>query len=365
MTAAIAFGRAAPADEADIRRLLRENPLGGAWSVALEREPDGFGGPHLPGERQDFIIARDTATGAAVGLCERVVRPAWVGGEQVALPYLGALRVAASHRHRIAVLKGGFAALRDQCEQAGDYPAALTSITADNSPARRVLTAGLKGLPRYVPLGDFSSLAIRPRAASGDSAVAAVTAEELPQLAAFLRTELQRRDCAPVWTAQGLAALAGARFLALREGGRILASIALWDQRASRQAVLADCPRAVRSARPAINLLAPLLRLPRIPARGETIRQGFLSHLAVSEDDPAAMLRMVRAGLALAHRAGLDSAVIGVPADHPWRPAIRAALRTIEYRTSLFGVVWPDAPDAASAIAQIAPQRVFPEIGLL
>ena len=51
------------------------------------------------------VIVRHAATGAAVGLCERVVRPAYIGSEVEDLPYLGALRIVPSHRHRIAILK--------------------------------------------------------------------------------------------------------------------------------------------------------------------------------------------------------------------------------------------------------------------
>ena len=36
----VTFSVAGPADEPDVRRLLRENPLGGRFEISLEREPD-------------------------------------------------------------------------------------------------------------------------------------------------------------------------------------------------------------------------------------------------------------------------------------------------------------------------------------
>ena len=361
MSGAIAFERAGAAQEHEVRATLRDVPLGGEWQIALTREPDGLGGLDLPGERQDIILARDTARGAAVGLCERVVRPSYVGGEVVDLPYLGALRIVPSHRHRIAILKGGFAALREGCEQPGDYGAALTSITSDNTPARRLLTAGLKGLPRYTPLCDFATLALRPRAAAKDPAIG--PADDLESLAAFLAPIMAQRDCAPVWSAAGLRALtAQARLLVLRESGAITGCAALWDQRAIRQAVLVGAPRVLQTLRAPANLAFRLAGLPSLPRIGAAIDQAFLSICAVAGDCAARFLRLVRAGLAQAQALGLGAVMVGLPATHPWRDALRARYRVIEYRTSLFAVTWPGQP---ASVPRIDPARVFPEIGLL
>jgi hypothetical protein len=362
VSAGIVFERAGAAQEHEIRAILRDVPLGGAWSIALTREPDGLGGPHLPGERQDIILARDTATGAAVGLCERVVRRSWVGGKVVDLPYLGALRIVPSHRNRITILRGGFAMLRDDCTHASDFPVALTSITSDNGPARRLLTAGVRGLPHYTPLRDYSTFALRPRRAAADPAIREAVVDDWPELADFLARALAARDMAPVWSADALRSAEGLRPLVLREGGAITGCVALWDQRASRQAVLADCPRWLGVLRAPVNLAFAAARLPAIPARGERIEQAFLSLAATRDDCPARFIRLVRAGLGAAHTLGVRAAMIGVPSDHPWRAALRRGLRAIEYHTSLFAVVWPE--DAA-ALGTIDPGRVFPEIGLL
>ena len=162
MIVSVGFALAGPDDEAEIRRMLRENPLGGGWRISLEREPNAFGGPHLPGERQQFVLARDTASGEVIGLCERLVRPAFVGGQECLLPYIGALRIAGRHRHRIAILRGGFAMLRS-VEREDECSFALTSIAADNSVAQRLLTAGIAGLPTYCPAGEYVTLMMRAK----------------------------------------------------------------------------------------------------------------------------------------------------------------------------------------------------------
>ena len=362
MSQSIAFELAGPQHESEIRQLLREIPLGGSWSIALAREPDAFGGPHLPGERQDFILARDIASGEAVGLCERIVRPAYVAGELVDLPYLGALRVSPSHRHRLSILRGGFAALRGYSERPGDYPVALTSITSDNSPARRVLTAGLRGLPTYTHLADFATFALRPRRTQRDRAICEADPHDLEDIAGFLDEGMRQRDLAPRWDAAGLAGLSGARFLALREKGRIDGVISVWDQRASRQTILGGAPGLAQLLRMPANAMARLAGFPLIPRIGQQIDQVFLSHLVTRDGCPERAVRLIRAGRALASDIGARVAILGVPARHRWYGPICERFRAIEYRTSLFGVYWPGGEEA---FGQIDRSRLFPEVGLL
>ena len=95
---------------------------------------------------------------------------------------------------------------------------------------------------------------------------------------------------------------------------------------------------------------------------GTAIDQVFLSLVATRDDCPARFVRLLRAGLAAAQAHGAGAAMLGLPTAHPWRAALRDAVRAIEYRTSLYAVTWPDQ---AAQTGQIDPRRVFPEIGLL
>ena len=356
----VTFALAGRQDEADIRRLLRENPLGGAWRLSLEREPDGFAGPHMPQERQHFVLARESASGEAIGLCERVVRPAFVNGAERMLPYLGALRIAQSHRRRIAILKGGFAALR-AVEQEGDCPFALTSIAADNAPARRVLEAGLSGLPIYRPAGSYVTRMMRTGGRRIAPDIMPARAGDLPEVAAFLHERMARRQVAPAWDA-GAMTQPGLVWMTLRQGGTIAGVIGVWDQRASRQAVLRGMPPAIARVRRIANLAAPMLRLPAIPAPGQPIAQAFLTGLAVMDDDPELALALTAAGIAHAARIGAQVATIGLPAGHAWLAPVRRRFRAIEYQTQLHIAYWPEA---APAVAALDPAPAFPDVALL
>lgn len=354
------FTQATADDEAEVRRLLRENPMPGRMPVSIQREPDGLAGPDLAGERRCIVLAREDADSPAIGLCERIVRRGYVNGEDRPLPYLGALRVARSHRRRIAIIKGGFAALRD-VERPDEWPVALTSIADDNVPAQRLLTTGIEGLPAYRPIGGFASLILRPRK-SRSVGVREVRGDEFAALASFLDLRLRERQFSTRWTIDALRNLPGATFLAAVDAGEMVGCVSLWDQRAFRQTVIHGYPPLISAARPAINLLGGAFGLPRLPRAGSALRQAFLSHLTARDDDTGIVVDLVTSALDLAARRGLDAAVLGVPANHPWREAVLRRFRSIEYRTTLYGVFWPELGDPPLPDHG---DQVFPEIGLL
>ena len=362
----LSFSLATAGDEPDVRRLLRENALGGTFEITLEREPDAFAGDVAGSNNHAFVLAREASSGQAVGLCDRVVRAAYVDGAARPLPYIGALRVAHSHRRRIGVLRGGFAMLRN-VERAGELPFALTSITSDNAVARRLLTAGVPGLPLYRPVGDFSTFALRPRRARVAPDIAPASAQDLPEIARFLQAGNARLQFAPVWTlvhlqALGAAGLMPENFLLARQRGSICGCLAVWDQRAFRQTVIRRYPPWLARLRPLANLAAPLLGLPQFPQPGATLNQAVLSHLAVAEDDTPTFLALVTAALDQAALRGFDMAILGFASARPWRDALRRARRTLEYCTSLYLAHWPEA---AAQVAALGTGMPHPELGLL
>src|SRR5438309_323772 len=88
------FAVATRADDEDIRRLLRENPMPGRISLSLEREPDYFTDTHLPEETKQAIIAREKGRLVCVGHC--AVRQRFVNGQPRRVGYLGGLRLDAA-----------------------------------------------------------------------------------------------------------------------------------------------------------------------------------------------------------------------------------------------------------------------------
>jgi hypothetical protein len=227
----VSFNFATDRDEPDIRRLLRENSMEGQMHISLEREPDAFAADFGLAKAQDFVVARDLATGEAIGICERAVHNCHINGEPRLMPYIGALRVAASHRNKIAIIKGGFAKLRTIVEAAGTSPFALTSIASENKTALRLLAKGLPGLPRYEAAGELSTCVLR--ASKTQTPTDVIPPNELADAANQWNAQHQFSQ---VWKAsetEQLSAfgLASQSCLGVQASGVLCGSVGLWDQR--------------------------------------------------------------------------------------------------------------------------------------
>ncbi len=152
---------AGAADEPELRRLLRDNPMDGEIRVTFEREPDAALAAAVAGEPHATIVAR-RRDGSLCGMGSRAVADAFVDGRPCRLGYLSQLRLDRGERRRAGLLRllaGGYEQLRERRE-AGEAPFDITTIVADNLAARRLLTAGLPGLPAYVELEPFVTLVL-------------------------------------------------------------------------------------------------------------------------------------------------------------------------------------------------------------
>ena len=93
-------------DDADIRRLLRENATDGWIRLALAREPDAFAAAAVMGRAHAYVIARSRQSGEAVGVCEWSVREAFVDGG----PGRSPISARCGSRQPIAIASGCCAA---------------------------------------------------------------------------------------------------------------------------------------------------------------------------------------------------------------------------------------------------------------
>lgn len=342
----IAFAIARREDDADLRRLLRDNATDGWIRLALAREPDAFAIAPVMGRHHGYIIARDQQTQEPVGMCEWSARESFIDGEPRLLAYLGALRVAPRYRHRLGVLRGGFEAVHALLHREQATPYALTAIAADNTSALRLLGANLAGMPTYRPLEAFSTFALRPRPGASSDHVERAAAHDLPAIAVCLARSYRQYQFAPVWHARDLAdparnpGLKPEDFLVVRRGPGIAACVALWDQSAFKQTIVFGYAGRMGWLRPLANLAAPLAKTPRLPAAGEPLRQVYLSHLAVDNNDEQLFRALVGTALAEAHVRRFELALLGLATRHSLARVVNRTYRPREYRALLHLVQW-------------------------
>ena len=346
------------ADDAEIRRLLRENPVAGAIRLSFEAEPCSATAGAIQGELHQVVVARDETSGRLIGMGSRSVGRAFVNGRAQPLGYLAQLRVDRGRSGGARLVREGYALLA-RLHADGRAPFYVTTIAEDNAPARRLLEAGLPELPRYRRIGRYLTLVLsvgRPRAAARPAvAIERARPEDLPALVACLQRNGRRRQFHPVWSAEELGGprASGLRledFHVARRGGEVVGCAAVWDQRAFKQAVVRGYDARLALLRPLVNAARPLLGGPRLPRAGQALRHAFLSHLAVDGDDPDVARALLAAALADAGaRRGLDTLALGFAEFDPLLAAA-AALPHRRYASVLYAVHWPDGAAAVDAL---------------
>jgi len=348
---------AGPEDEAELRALLRAQSMPGWIRLCFEREPDYFAASNIEGERHDVLLARRYGTvdrtAPLIAICALAVRRVFVNGERQRLGYVGQFRTLGSEGsgwRGYRLLRQGFEAVQG-LHRDDELPYDITSILSDNDAARRLLSAGLKGMPAYHRVEQLNTLVYRCGGRSDGKAGTEVEPGSKVGLAAIadcLQRNYRRYQFAPVWdeVALTVSGLRAEDFLVISEGAKVSACVALWDQRPVRQMLVRGYRRPIGWFRPLINLAAPSLGMPALPRPGETLRQAWLSHLACDRDDPEALAVLLPAALARAGQLGLEQLFLGLGDRHPLLAAACGARRHLVYRSDIYLVHWPgsDAP---------------------
>jgi len=334
-----AIGLATAADDDDLRRLLRETPMPGPIEVSLEREPDFFAAARQEGGRHHTVAIRDRLTGRLAAMGSRSVYEMFVDGQPQRVGYLSQLRIAPEHRRPgRQLLRLGFDLLR-QTHAEGEASFDITTIIDGNETARRILEAGLPGLPRYQRLEEFVTflLPVRRGSRAGSAIhVASGSALLLPGILDCLERFGRRHQFAWHWTSN---ILPPERFYVALAGDHIAGCLALWDQRAFKQVVIRGYDRTMTWRRPLLNLLGA-----RLPPVGEPLAHAHLSHVAVDDDDPQVLAALLAAAMEGARRDKLDCVTIGSAARHPLSEVVRRCYRCREYVSILYAVHWDQPP---------------------
>lgn len=359
---AVRFAVAGDADDADIRRLLRENPMRGAVSVSFEREPDYFHAGNLLGADDQTIVAREAGRLVCVG--RRVTRECWINGHATTAGYLAELRLDATARRRFAIVRDGYRFFRTLNPDGLHF----TSIASDNARARRLLESGVRGMPAYSFLGELVTLlvAVPRQPVPPKLRLEVATEARFPELVALLNQHGRRHHLATVWTQEKLHSLARhglptERIQVVTEAGKIMACAGLWDQRSFRQTVVRAYAGTLGVARPWVNATNRILGRPLLPSPGTTVPQAFLSLLALADGAEDLLPDLVEGFSPVASALGIAWLTLALPADDPRLPMLRRRFITRSWASRLYRVSWPEQPEF-----KFAPDRKFlPEASLL
>ena len=351
------FELASPADEPQLRGLLREVTLPGAIELSLEREPCINFANAVEGTPHHTIVARATAEEAIVAMGSRTIARRYINGEATSVAYLGQLRVARQARANPALLRGGYALLKS-IHDAASVPWSFTTIVSDNRAARRVLEAGMRGLPSYEPVDELVT-AMLPVAArrvqrmTSSLQAAPATPADVDDIVACLNRNARRYQFSRVWTREDLLCPERTRGLELtdfsivRSNDTVVGCLACWDQRSFKQAVVRNYSRRLAGLRPLHNLLAGVTGAPQLPRIGTTVPFAWLSHLAVDDDDPTILPALLAGALQRARARSLEYVSLDLSSQNSYIPLIKKYFSPREYRSRLYVVRWPETGTAA------------------
>lgn len=324
-------------DDADLRAMLRENAMPSWVAMSVEREPSLIGGlDHCCQERA--VIARAGATPVGMYLCAQ--HPVHVNGRPATLGYLGGLRVNPAFRHRLRVLREGYASIR-ALSGAANPDVWYTSVAADNMPARRLLEAGLRGLPRYIALGELVTLALPRARARRLGHWRRARADEVESMCRMHNDAAVRYQLSPLLSPARVAA-SGANFFVHAPGDGVASCMALWNQQAYKQVVARGYRQPLSAGLQLYNSWARLSRRVVLPRLNERLDQSFLAFFAVPAEDASRMVALVRDALAICPSEVLT---LGLHAAHPALPALLRAFRPATYRTIIYAVCFARQPE--------------------
>ena len=325
----VSFQAASAADDADLRRLLRDNPMQqGGLTLSFRREPSYFAACSVLGQSAEVFVGRDTQTGALAGVGARYHLPAFINGQAQSIVYLADLRVQTAYRNSIH-LRRAYQFLR-QRHAADPAPVYTTMILQDNRAALATIAAQRAGLPPYHAQGTVHTplilLGRQKPALVAPCTIRRATAADWANIVAFLNRENARYQFAPVYHENDLAngrlrGMQPENIFISEAGGAIVGTLALWQQSAFRQIHIDAYRGAWRLIRPVYNALARLTPLAPLPRAGEALKYAYLSLMAVQNDNLAVFRALLRQAYRASHGTGLHYLIGAFHERHPLRPA--------------------------------------------
>ena len=346
------FELATPDDDADLRCVLAATPMEGRIAIAFRREPSWFAGSVVDGRFRQVVACRNLETGRIIGFGCRSVREVYLNGQPASVGYLSGLRVLPEHRN-LGLVARGYATLR-ALHADGRVPFYLTTIAAGNETALKILTSGRAGLPTYHSEGAYHTVAVplprRPRAARACPGVSVrpARADDLPAVLSFLAAAGPRRQFFPHLRANDFLSSEGMmrglsldHLLLAERGGRLVGTLAGWDQHAYRQSVVHAYRGGLRWARPLYNAWAWCLGRPGLPRPGGAFRYLTGALLVVADDDPNLGSALLEAMRNRAAGGPWTYLLVGLHEADPLLPLVQRDQAAC-YTTHLFVACWTD-----------------------
>jgi hypothetical protein len=370
-TGALIYRVARQSDDATLRSILQQTPTRSWITLSTEYEPSYFSSSNLFGERLSVIAHQNDVASTPVGMCAYTGLPSHIDGNPEHACYLGELRVLSRFQKKPGIVKNGFRAVEKFAGPLTRKASWFTSIASDNLVARRLLEAGLKGMPVYRLEGELVTMALAVKSAQQLLEMQPAQTDDIPALADFYNRQARLFQYSPVLSEDWLAELDGSYglqlqdFYLLKDAGKIQACFALWDQREMKQTVVRKYRFPLNLMRIPYNLFAGIEGRVKLPPVGSRIEYLFIAFLAVQQERRPELCAIVKTALDKAKRKQADIAMLGLSARHPQLGLLDELPRQV-YRSCIESVSWYGRRSASESSPKTEIANIIqPEIALL
>ena len=353
-------------DDVTLKHLLQENPMPSWVTIATEREPSYFDGASLMGESYALIVYDSAKEENLIGMYSCSYLPVHYEGKPQRIGYFGGLRVTASFRHKHHYIKYGFEAIKQIIPRRATVPFYFTSIASENTIARRLLEANTKGMPHYTPVGEMVTLIFSVNQGKNLGQLIQATIHDCADIVAYYNQKASLYDLSPYLSVEWLRALSdqiGLRmsdfWLLKNEHQKIVACLALWDQRAFKQSVIKGYKAPLNHLRSIYNGYAKMTKRVALPPVGKPLDHLYIAFFAY--DDPTLALKVLQEAAYKARAKGVTCCVLGLSSSHELLPMLTRTLKPERYQTHIEIVTLNGDDD----YTPISPNPVQPEVALL
>jgi hypothetical protein len=345
------FSIATPADDDDILRLLRDNPVPGSITISYERHPSYFHGCGVMGDFHQTVLVRHRTSGELAGLGCRAIRRLFINGHATEVGYLGQLRADRRFQGR-GLVTAGFRYFRelDRDQRTNGY---ITTIIEGNRVAEGVLVRRQSAsLPLYREIDRLHTLALPARAyrlrPRDGWELRRASEADLAAIISFLNSHGAGKQFFPVLQAGDFLPgsprtrdLLPGDFLLALQGGRIGAVMALWDQSAYKQAVVRGYSGMLQWGRPLYNGLARCRGDKPLPPPGAPLSLASAAFTCIVDNDPVPFDLLVRGVCTLAAQRGHGRVLIGLTERDPLLAVVRRYPH-VPYISRLYTACWQE-----------------------
>lgn len=356
-------------DDADLRRILRENPMDGAISLTLRKEPSFFEDLSVEGNFSQVVVAREDESKKVVGFGVRSTKPLFINGEIKEIGYLGGLRLDKKFRGTMLVPRGY--KLFSELHKDGRTPFYLTTIIEDNEYAKKILTSNRMGMPQYNDFGLYNTFIIQASNKNSRVNSKVIQADEshIEDIVKFVNDEGRKKQFYPAYSLADLTNPNGLlRGLKIEDillhfnGAKIDGVLASWDQTSFRQTVVEKYSGLIRYAKPVINCVNQIRGIkPYLPKEGEMIDYSSAALIAVEGNNKRIFEDLLISATCKLAEHEKPLLMVGLHSDDGLTE-IAKQNSIVKFQARLYLVTWPDGKEEFQKLDKRTP---YLELGSL